>query len=118
MRLARELARDLFGEPQKVLTCANMKETALLPWRHVARRCHEWRAVPRYQVGAERIEWPAGDYGEPAGTWLVQAANQNAGVGHSCGLIVVDEAWSVDRAPSWRDRLRRRSSSGSRRSYG
>jgi hypothetical protein len=89
---------ELFGEPQKVLTVANLKETALLPWRHVARRCHEWAAVPRYQVGAERIEWPALDYGEPAGTWLVQAANKNAGVGHSCGLIVVDEAWSVERA--------------------
>jgi hypothetical protein len=94
----RASSAELFGEPQKVLTVANLKETALLPWRHVARRCHEWSAVPRYQVGAERIEWPALDYGEPAGVWLVQAANRNAGVGHSCGLIVVDEAWSVERA--------------------
>jgi hypothetical protein len=108
----RANAAELFGEPQKVLTVANLKETALLPWRHVARRCHEWSAVPRYQVGAERIEWPALDYGEPAGTWLVQAANRNAGVGHSCGLIVVDEAWSVERqvvegslAPSQLERL-------------
>jgi hypothetical protein len=29
--------------------------------------------------------------------WLVQAASRNAGVGHSCSLIVVDEAWNVER---------------------
>jgi len=92
----RASAAELFGEPQKVLTVANVKETALLPWRVVARRAHEFGAIPRYAIGTERIEWP-GEY-EPEGTWLVQAANRNAGVGHSSGLIVVDEAWSVERA--------------------
>jgi hypothetical protein len=103
----RGSSAELFGEPQTVLSVANLKETALLPWRPVARMAPEWGARPRYQVGAERIEWADG-----AGTWLVQAANRNAGVGYSCGLIVVDEAWNVERsvvegglAPSQLERL-------------
>lgn len=92
----RASSAELFGEPQKVLSCANLKDTALLPWRMVAARADKLGAVARYSTGSERIEWP-GEY-EPEGAWLVHAATKNAGIGHSCGLVVVDEAWSVERA--------------------
>lgn len=88
-----------FLEPQKALSVANIKSTALLPWRVVANRAPELGLVVRLAAGSERIEWPSSEphRPEPDGIWLVQPATKNAGVGHSCSLIVVDEAWNVER---------------------
>jgi hypothetical protein len=43
----RGSSSEVFGEPQTVLSVANLKETALLPWRPVARVAGEWGAPPR-----------------------------------------------------------------------
>jgi len=40
---------------------------------------------------AAGIELPSGD------RWLIHAANDSAGVGYSCSMIFVDEAWKVKR---------------------
>jgi hypothetical protein len=91
----RASASDIFGEPQYVLSVANRKATAFIPWMIAARRAREWGAIPRYKAGEERIEWP--DEYEPRGVWRIDAANMNAGVGTSISLACVDEAWNVER---------------------
>ena len=89
---------ELFGEPQKAISIANLRSTAFMPWRAAERRAHEWGAVVRLKAGEERIEWPSTSATrEPDGVWLVQAANKNAGVGHSCSLVLADEAWNIER---------------------
>jgi hypothetical protein len=105
---------EVFGEPQKALSTANLKGTAMLPWRVLFDRAHELGLATRMQNGSERIEWPSTmpHRPEPDGIWLVQAASRNTGVGHSCGLVIVDEAWNVERevveaalAPSQLERI-------------
>jgi hypothetical protein len=110
----RGASAELFGEPQKVLSIANLRSTAKLPWGVAERRAADWGGQVRLTTGEERIEWPSTDRErpEPDGVWLVQAATRNAGVGHSCSLVIVDEAWNVDReiveaalAPSQLERI-------------
>jgi hypothetical protein len=105
---------ELFGEPQKTLSVANVKSTGMIPWWVVARRAELFGALVRLKAGEERIEWPSSDptRPEPDGVWLVQAASKNAGVGHACSLVIVDEAWNVERdvveaalAPSQLERI-------------
>ena len=84
---------DLFGEQQTILHVANKVETA----REVMRPAAHW-AVQKYGKAAYRagntapqIELPSGD------RWIIQAANDSAGVGYSISMAFVDEAWRVAR---------------------
>lgn len=84
---------DLFGEQQTILHVANKVETA----REVMRPAAHW-AVQKYGKAAYRagntapqIELPSGD------RWIIQAANDSAGVGYSISMAFVDEAWRVQR---------------------
>lgn len=82
-----------FGEPQTVLHVANRRATAV----EVMRPAGRW-AVEQYGKKAVKwgntetsIELPTGD------RWLVQAANDSAGVGYAVSMVFVDEAWRVKR---------------------
>jgi len=88
------------GEPQTVLHVSNKAVQAAEVWRSAAR----W-ATERYGLGqGMRPDGQArllSNMGQqtltiPDGSrWLVSAASQNAGVGYSVSLAVVDEAWSI-----------------------
>jgi hypothetical protein len=84
---------DRFGEEQTVLHVANRRSTAM----EVMRPAAVW-AVEKY--GKKAVRWgneqtgihlPSGD------RWLIHAANESAGVGYSCSLTFVDEAWKIPR---------------------
>jgi phage terminase large subunit-like protein len=84
---------ELFGEPQTILHVANKRSTAM----EVLRPAGLW-AIDVYgkscvKWGNEKagIELPSGD------RWLIHAANDSAGVGYSCSMVFVDEAWKVKR---------------------
>lgn len=84
---------ELFGEQQTILHVANKVETA----REVMRPAAHW-AVQKYGKAAYRsgntapqIELPSGD------RWIIQAANDSAGVGYSISMAFIDEAWRVQR---------------------
>jgi len=88
----RDRGRDIFGEPQTVVNCANKFQTALELWQGVA-------YAAQGQHGA-RVRWARGaeEIGDPFGSrWIVQAATPNLGVGLSVSLGLVDEAWNVER---------------------
>lgn len=85
--------RELLGEEQTILHVANRTSTA----QEIIRPAQHW-AVERYGKKAARwgnqnpgIVLPSGD------RWLIQAANDAAGVGYSCGMVFVDEAWRIPR---------------------
>jgi phage terminase large subunit-like protein len=84
---------DLFGEPQTILHVANKRSTAM----EVMRPAGLWAAATygkkavKWGNEAAGIELPSGD------RWLIHAANDSAGVGYSCSMIFVDEAWKVKR---------------------
>jgi len=82
-----------FGEEQTILHVANKRSTAM----EVMRPAGLW-ATDTY--GKTAVKWgnetagitlPTGD------RWLVHAANDSAGVGYSCSMVFVDEAWKVKR---------------------
>jgi len=84
---------ELFGEQQTILHVANKVETA----REVMRPAAHW-AVQKYGKNAYKagntapqIELPSGD------RWIIQAANDSAGVGYSISMAFIDEAWRVQR---------------------
>jgi phage terminase large subunit-like protein len=86
---------ERFGEEQLLIHVANLSRTAKEVWRPAARH-----AVARY--GKDAAKWGKGseeidltDYGH--GRWLLQAADENAGVGYSTTQANVDEAWNVGR---------------------
>jgi hypothetical protein len=85
---------DVFGEQQTILHVANKMETA----KEVQRPAVYW-AQERYgkrstKTGNQNpgITLPSGD------RWLIQAANDAAGVGYSCSMVFVDEAWRIARS--------------------
>lgn len=84
---------ERFGEAQVVLHVANKERTAREVWRPAARHAVDiyGKSAAKFGAGREEIELPSG------ARWLVQAATQNAGVGYSLSMAVVDEAWNVDR---------------------
>jgi phage terminase large subunit-like protein len=97
-------AADRFGEAQTVLHVANRANTAREAWEPAARLAEvlwpadkgaRYRSTDaleiRYTAGRESLRIPNGS------RWLVQAANQNAGVGFSVSAAIVDEAWNVKR---------------------
>ena len=97
-------AADRFGEPQTVLHVANKSATAREAWEPAARlleELHGHRVATRWgdpdaieilrTAGRESLRLHDGS------RWLVQAANQNAGVGFSVSTAIVDEAWNVKR---------------------
>lgn len=82
-----------FEETQTVLHVANRRATAVEVMRPAGRWASERygkKAVKWGNVEAG-IELPTGD------RWLVQAANDSAGVGYTVSMVFVDEAWRVKR---------------------
>lgn len=83
----------VFGETQTILHVANRRSTALEVMRPAGRWASEHygkRAVKWGNMEAG-IEIPTGD------RWLIHAANESAGVGYTCSMVFVDEAWKVPR---------------------
>ena len=84
---------ERFGGPQDVLHVAHKLVGAQEVWRPAAR----WsvatygRDSVRLANGEQRIEIPDGS------RWMIQAANEGAGVAFSLSMVLVDEAWSVSR---------------------
>ena len=84
---------DRFGGPQDVLHVAHKLIGAQEVWRPAARwaMATYGRDSVRLANGEQRIEIPDG------GRWMIQAANEGAGVAFSLSMVLVDEAWSVSR---------------------
>jgi phage terminase large subunit-like protein len=82
---------ELFGECQTVLHIANKRSTALEVMRPAGLWAIEVYGKKAVKWGNEAagIELPTGD------RWLIHAANDSAGVGYSCSMVFVDEAWKV-----------------------
>jgi len=83
----------IFEEVQTILHVANRRATAVEVMRPAGRWAAEAygkKAVKWGNVEAG-IELPTGD------RWLVQAANDSAGVGYTVSMVFVDEAWRVKR---------------------
>ena len=84
---------ERFGGPQDVLHVAHKLVGAQEVWRPAAR----WsvatygRDAVRLANGEQRIEIPDGS------RWMIQAANEGAGVAFSLSMVLVDEAWCVSR---------------------
>lgn len=83
----------LFGEPQTILHVANKRSTAMEVLRPAGLWAQEKYGKSAVKWGNEKagIELPSGD------RWLIHAANDSAGVGYSCSMVFVDEAWKVKR---------------------
>lgn len=83
-----------FGEPQDVLHLAHKLSAAREVWQPAGR----WAAITygrgatRWASGEEAIELP--DHSR----WMIQAANDGAGVSFSLSMVLVDEAWRIARA--------------------
>jgi hypothetical protein len=103
---------ERFGEQQLLLHTANLAMTATEVWRPAARHADVTYAEVRERMREEmkgtgvRIPLPAKrgkgqeeidlePYGH--GRWVVQAANDNTGIGYSLSMALVDEAWNVQR---------------------
>ena len=87
---------ERFGEDQLVIHVANLSRTAREVWAPAARfamRKYD-RKVAKWGKGGEEID--LSDYGH--GRWVLQAADENAGIGYSPTQGNVDEAWNVDAA--------------------
>jgi hypothetical protein len=83
-------AADLFGEPQRVLQVANLRETARDIWRpaSVALQASIGARI-RNANGQEAIELADGS------AWRLAAATVDSGVGSSNAFAFVDEAWRI-----------------------
>lgn len=84
---------ELFDEPQTILHVANKRSTAMEVLRPAGLWAAEVYGKKVVKWGNEKagIELPSGD------RWLIHAANDSAGVGYSCSMVFVDEAWKVKR---------------------
>ena len=85
---------ERFGEPQLLVSTANLASTAREVWRPAALhavRMYDDRKVSKYGKGMEEIDLTEYEHGR----WLVQAASENTGVGFSISHVSVDEAWNV-----------------------
>ena len=83
-----------FGEPQIILSTANVAATAREVWRPAALHALDryGKKAAKFGKGQEELELPGSD-----GRWIVQAAGPNTGVGYSLSMALIDEAWNVDR---------------------
>jgi hypothetical protein len=84
-------AAPLIGEPQDVLHLAHKLVAAQEVWRPAARYEATQGARVRWANGEQMIELGDGS------RWLIQAANDGAGVAFSLSMVLVDEAWRVAR---------------------
>ena len=84
---------ERFGGPQDVLHVAHKLVGAQEVWRPAARWAvgEYGRESVRWANGEQRIEIP------DSSRWMIQAANEGAGVAFSLSMVLVDEAWSVSR---------------------
>jgi len=84
---------DRLGEQQAILHIAHKLSAAMEVWRPATRwALAEWgKGSVRFANGEQRIEAPDGS------RWLIQAANDGAGVSMSLSAALVDEAWRVKR---------------------
>jgi hypothetical protein len=83
----------LFGETQTCLHVAHKIVAAQEVWRPATRwAIHNYgQNAVRFANGEQQITTPDG------GRWLIQAANDGAGVSMSLSMALVDEAWRVKR---------------------
>jgi hypothetical protein len=83
----------LFGETQTCLHVAHKIVAAQEVWRPATRwAIHQYgQKAVRFANGEQQITTPDG------GRWLIQAANDGAGVSMSLSMALVDEAWRVKR---------------------
>lgn len=82
-----------WGEPQQVLHVAHKSLAAMEVWRPAAR----WAVAEpgfktRWATGEQCIEFM-----DDGSRWMIQAANEGAGVAFSLSMILVDEAWRISR---------------------
>lgn len=84
---------ERFGEPQDVLHVAHKLDAAREVWRPASfwALAEYGRESVRRASGEEKIELPDGS------RWMIQAANDGAGVAFSLPMVLVDEAWRVPR---------------------
>lgn len=85
---------ELFDEPQDVMHIAHKLSAAQEIWRPAARYFagkYEDEASVRWANGEQKIELADGS------RWMVQAANDGAGVSFTLSMVLVDEAWRVAR---------------------
>ena len=84
---------ERFDGPQDVLHVAHKLVGAQEVWRPAARWAMTTygRESVRLANGEQRLEIPDGS------RWMIQAANEGAGVAFSLSMVLVDEAWSVSR---------------------
>src|SRR6185312_2766773 len=82
---------ERFGMPQDVLHVAHKVSAASEVWRPAARWEMRNGAKVRWTNGEQQIELDDGS------RWLVQAANEGAGVAFSLSMALIDEAWRVQR---------------------
>lgn len=87
-------AAHLFGQTQDVVHIAHNYRTALEVYRPAAR----WALGAfghkhvRQASGQQQIEFPDGS------RWILQAATDGAGVGYALTMVLVDEAWRINRS--------------------
>ncbi len=81
---------ERFGEEQAVLHIAHKLVAAQEVWRPAARAWAHMARV-RWANGEQQIEL------EDGSRWLIQAANDGAGVSFSLSMSLVDETWRVNR---------------------
>lgn len=84
---------ELFGEPQTVLHVSNKRATAMEIMRPAAYWAQEHYGKSCVRWGNERAGITIGE-----NRWIVAASNENSGVGFSCTMAFIDEAWQVRRS--------------------
>lgn len=84
----------LFGETQDIVHVAHNYRTAMEIYRPAARWALQTfgKHHVRQAQGQQHIELPDGS------RWMIQAATEGAGVGFALSMVLVDEAWRINRA--------------------
>ena len=80
------------GQEQAVLHVAHMLRAAQEVWRPAARWAQQTGMHVRWANGEQQIEARDGS------RWLLQAANDGAGVAFSLAMALIDEGWRVPRS--------------------
>lgn len=80
------------GQEQAVLHVAHMLRAAQEVWRPAARWAQQTGMHVRWANGEQQIET------EDGSRWLLQAANDGAGVAFSLAMALIDEGWRVPRS--------------------